>query len=266
MHFHFYDRHHAGSLSAMRNYSSYLRISVFRKDKLKMYIYKFVSQNKLNTTRVHDDVIKWKHFPRYWPFVRGIHRSPVNSPHRGEWRGASMLSLICSWINGWVNNREAGDLRRHRAHYDVIVMLIKHWRRAYLDTEVVVDEELETAPLLIEGLGAVLSKRKTMEHHDDVIKWKHFPRFWPFVRGIHRSPVNSPHKGQWRGALMFPLIRAWINSYLRRSLWRHCNDCGLNLIQLNGPWVKSPIGYSNGFFLLNFVAYFNMNYCDIKSS
>ena len=39
--------------------------------------------------------------------------------------------------------------------------------------------------------------------HDDVIKWKHFPRYWPFVRGIHRSPVNSPHKDQWRGALMF---------------------------------------------------------------
>ena len=38
--------------------------------------------------------------------------------------------------------------------------------------------------------------------HDDVIKWKHFPRYWPFVRGIHRSPVNSSHKGQWRGALM----------------------------------------------------------------
>ena len=39
--------------------------------------------------------------------------------------------------------------------------------------------------------------------HDDVIKWKHFPRYWPFVRGIHRSPVNSLYKGQWRGALMF---------------------------------------------------------------
>ena len=37
----------------------------------------------------------------------------------------------------------------------------------------------------------------------DVIKWKHFPRYWPFVRGIHRSPVNSLHKGQWRGALYF---------------------------------------------------------------
>ena len=70
----------------------------------------------------HDDVIKWKRFPRYWPFVRGIHRSPVNSPHKGQWRGALMFALIRVWINGWVNNREAGDLRRHRAHYDVIVM------------------------------------------------------------------------------------------------------------------------------------------------
>ena len=68
---------------------------------------------------LHDDVIKWKHFPRYWLFVRGIHRSPLNSPHNGQWRGTFMFSLIGAWINGWVNNREAGDLRRHRAHYDV---------------------------------------------------------------------------------------------------------------------------------------------------
>ena len=71
----------------------------------------------------HDDVIKWKHFPSYWPFVRGIHRSPVNSPHKGQWRGALIFSLICSWINSWVNNGETGDFRRHRAHYDVIVMI-----------------------------------------------------------------------------------------------------------------------------------------------
>ena len=69
----------------------------------------------------HDDVIKWKHFPRYWPFVRGIQRSPMNSPHKGQWRGGVMFSLICVFINSWVNNREAGDLRRHRAHYDVTV-------------------------------------------------------------------------------------------------------------------------------------------------
>ena len=73
----------------------------------------------------HDDVIKWKHFPRNWPFVRGIHRSPVNSPHKGQWRGALMISMICVWINDWVNNREAGDLRRYRAHHDVIVMKIQ---------------------------------------------------------------------------------------------------------------------------------------------
>ena len=56
-------------------------------------------------------------FPRYCPFLRGIHRSPVNSPHTGQWRTALIFSLIYAWINGWVNN-----LRRHRAHYDVIVM------------------------------------------------------------------------------------------------------------------------------------------------
>ena len=58
---------------------------------------------------------------------RGIHRSPVNSPHKDQWRGALMFSLICVWINGWVNNREAGDLRRYRAHYDVTVMGFVMW-------------------------------------------------------------------------------------------------------------------------------------------
>ena len=61
----------------------------------------------------NDDVIKWKHFARYWPFVRGIHRSPVNSPHKGQWCGALTFSLIYAWLNGWVNNREVGDLGRH---------------------------------------------------------------------------------------------------------------------------------------------------------
>ena len=76
-----------------------------------------------NSDSFHDDVIKWKHFPRNWPFVREIHRSPVNFPHKGQWRGALTFSLIYAWINDWVNNREAGDLRRQHGHYDVIVML-----------------------------------------------------------------------------------------------------------------------------------------------
>ena len=69
--------------------------------------------------------------------------------------------------------------------------------------------------------------------------WRHqmetFPRYWPFVRVIHRSPVNSPQKGQWRGALMVSLICAfnkrlsiqswgWGLETPSRSLWRHCNE------------------------------------------
>ena len=84
----------------------------------------------------HDDAIKWKHFPRYWPFVWGIHRSPVNSPHRGQWRGALMFSLIYDRINGWVSNHGAGDLRFHRAHYDVIVMNIESQSSAWLSAAI----------------------------------------------------------------------------------------------------------------------------------
>ena len=80
----------------------------------------------------HDDDIKWKHFPRNWPFVREIHRSPVNFPHKGQWRGALMFSLIYAWTHDWVNNREAGDLRRQHGHYDVIVMKMCHGRGTHI--------------------------------------------------------------------------------------------------------------------------------------
>ena len=51
-----------------------------------------------------------------------FYRSSVNSPHKGQWRGALMFSLICAWINDWVNSRGASELRRHRAHNNVIIM------------------------------------------------------------------------------------------------------------------------------------------------
>ena len=69
----------------------------------------------------------WRHqMETYWQFMRRINRSPVKSPHKGQWRGALMFSLICVWISGWVNNGEAGDLRRYRAIYDVNVMICYH--------------------------------------------------------------------------------------------------------------------------------------------
>ena len=67
--------------------------------------------NEFHHANLHDDVIKWRHYPRYWPFL-----------HKGQWRGALMFSLISARINGWVNNHEAGDLRRIRPHNDVTVM------------------------------------------------------------------------------------------------------------------------------------------------
>ena len=112
----------------------------------------------------HDDVIKWKHFPRYWPFVRGIHRSPANSPHKGQSRGAVMFSLICVWINVWVNNRKAGDLRHYRAHYDVSEMSTPSYHSC------AIDKLLLTGPLGT-GFGEISIKLKTFQTRK--LLWKH---------------------------------------------------------------------------------------------
>ena len=93
----------------------------------------------------NDDVIKWKHFPRNWPFVREIHRSPVNFPRKGQWRGALMFSLIYAWINDWVNNREAGDLRRQHGHYDVIVMFPFVWLLGFCGVLSIYTKEILTS-------------------------------------------------------------------------------------------------------------------------
>ena len=62
-------------------------------------------------------------FPRYWPFVRRVHRSPVNSTHKGQCRGPSCFGMICAWTKGWVNNLDAGGLRCNRAHYSVTLTI-----------------------------------------------------------------------------------------------------------------------------------------------
>ena len=65
--------------------------------------------------------------------------SPVNSPYKGQWRGTLMFPLICDWINGWINNREAGDLRHHRDHYDVTAMW---WRFVDLNNEALLYQQV----------------------------------------------------------------------------------------------------------------------------
>ena len=88
----------------------------------------------LRFASLHDDVIEWKRFPHYWPFVQGIHRSPVNSLRKGQWHGALLFSLICTSINSWVNNHEA-------AIWDDIVIVmdigkIIHWRICIKATDI----------------------------------------------------------------------------------------------------------------------------------
>ena len=75
---------------------------------------------------IHLQLTWWRHqmetFSALLAIFAGNSPTSVNSTNKGQWRGALMFSLICVWINGWVNNREAGDLRRYRAHYDVTAM------------------------------------------------------------------------------------------------------------------------------------------------
>ena len=161
----------------------------------------------------HDDVIKWKHFPRYWPFVRGIHRSPVNSSHKGQWRGALMFSMICAWINSWVNNRKAGDLRLYRSHYDVTVMPHKRpvaWKRSPYDNVIIVNiNNVSDFVACIVSAGGPLQWRhngcngvSNHQPHDCLLnrlfrrrsKKHRSSASLAFVWRIHRCPVYSPHK------------------------------------------------------------------------
>ena len=161
---------------------------------------------------LHDDVIKWKHFPRYWPIVRGIHRPTVNSPHKGQWRGALMFSLICARINSCVNNREAVDLRRHCGHYDVIVMAV------LIIVEAIIQDVTTVSVLKRRVYGCLFNAQNLETHYSDVImvamasqitsltivystvysdagqrKYQSSASL-AFARGIHRGPVNSQYK------------------------------------------------------------------------
>ena len=77
----------------------------------------------------------WRHqmetFSALLALCAGNSPVPVNSPHKGQWRRTLMFSLICAWINDWVNNPEAADLRRHRGHYGVNVTYEKCTRRMF---------------------------------------------------------------------------------------------------------------------------------------
>ena len=85
----------------------------------------YASCSRYTAFSFHDDVIKWKHFRVLLALFEGNPPVTGSSPHKGQWCRALMSSLICAWIYGWVNNQDAGDLRRYRADYDVTLMSLQ---------------------------------------------------------------------------------------------------------------------------------------------
>ena len=117
--------------------------------------------------------------------MQGLHRSPVNWLHKGQWCGALMFSLICDWLNGWVNNREAGDLRHYRAHYDVTVMVQFTSNRSSAGTNITRASWHLKSPatwLFVWQLVQADNKGSTKE-----------PHYWPWVTGGFLSQKESIH-------------------------------------------------------------------------
>ena len=89
-----------------------------------MHAFKTGCSYRLPEDLYHDDVIKWKPFSALMALCKG--NPLVESPHKGQWCKYLIYSLICAWTNGWANNQDASDLRRHHAHYDVTVMCVPY--------------------------------------------------------------------------------------------------------------------------------------------
>ena len=143
-----------------------------------------------------DHTLQWRHNE-----LAGVLKSPASRLftrpfiHEDQRKHQSSASLAFVWgIHRWpMNSPQKGPVTRKMFPFDDVIMVMSfsepkvckvgriHWLK---------DKALQQSVRL----------------HDDVIKWKHFSRFWLLVWGIRWSPVTSPHKGQWRGALMFSLI------------------------------------------------------------
>ena len=112
--------------------------------------------------------------------------SAVDSPHKGQSRGALMFSLIWACTNGWANNRNAGDLRRCCVHYAVIVMIPIRSLSVYLP--IYPSHEHLRNPLwndfspLVAGIE--LSRQGVVDSYDIVIR-KHLFLFLLSVLSVH---------------------------------------------------------------------------------
>ena len=134
--------------------------------------------------------------------ARRNYRPPVDSPHKVQWRGALKFSLICAWTNGWGNNWNAGDLKRHSVHYHATVMywnillqvlMCLHFNDIIMST---MASQITSLTIIYSTVYSGADQRKHESSASLV-----------FLRRIQRRPVNSPHALLERLYPIFPMFR-----------------------------------------------------------
>ena len=155
--------------------------------------------------------------------------SPVNSPHKGQWGGALIFSLNCARINDWVNNREAGDLRRHCAHYDATVIL----RPVFIIIFRAVQHNLcSRSPC---DCRSVLSERRRS--------------YWRHLRQLRTNPANgyrlSLSRRTWRECPLLLPTDFFLGLWNKNLLWHHsgkAHDRAVQRdVQICGSHVPLPL-------------------------
>ena len=160
-----------------------------------------------------------------------------NSPVTGEFPAQMPVTpsldvwcylLICIWTNGWVNNRDAGDLRRYRAHYDVRVMwgMLRHWTLCVYSPKRAHSLRWRHNGTIASQITSLTIVYSTV--YPDADQRKHqSSASLAFVRGIHRGPVNSPHKRPVTRK-MFPFDDAIMLQYQMEPIWQTVCRSGIN--------------------------------------
>ena len=155
---------------------------------------------------------------------------PVNSPHKGQWRGALMFSLICTRINGWVNNGEAGDLRRNRADYDVTVMRPRKACMCEHDLGVICFEILVIGLAMLHEIYVYTLQSYNMS---DVYNWyldliciynESIYQLWNHLQYLKKTKNKCWH-------LSWPSNMVYIQMYptINNSTWIHIPDIVMSL-------------------------------------
>ena len=150
---------------------------------------------------------------KFWNRPTGLLCGPANSSHKGQSRGAFMFSLICAQIKGWVNNREAGDWRRHRAHHDVIVMYKPHRLLQQLASGQTSfqSEDFNMSDRITPALVALHCQIPDwIQNTVDRLQRTSWQRTYLHPRNDHPiKKQNIFHKIQWRACPEGSIIQAW---------------------------------------------------------